>query len=64
MNSIVDNGENGFLFKDNKELLEKIEMVLNLNSTEKNKLVESAIKKIEKSYSIMQMYLSTEKAYN
>ena len=39
-------------------------MVLNLNSTEKNKLVESAIKKIEKSYSIMQMYLSTEKAYN
>ena len=64
MNSIVDNEENGFLFKDNKELLEKIEMVLNLNSTEKNKLVESAIKKIEKSYSIMQMYLSTEKAYN
>ena len=64
MNSIVDNEENGFLFKDNKELLEKIEMVLNLNSTEKNKLVESAIKKIEKSYSIMQMYLSIEKAYN
>ena len=64
MNSIVDNEENGFLFKDNKELLEKIEIVLNLNSTEKNKLVESAIKKIEKSYSIMQMYLSTEKAYN
>ena len=64
MNSIVDNEENGFLFKDNKELLEKIETVLNLNSTEKNKLVESAIKKIEKSYSIMQMYLSTEKAYN
>ena len=60
----VDDEENGFLFKDNKELLEKIEMVLNLNSTEKNKLVESAIKKIEKSYSIMQMYLSTEKAYN
>ena len=64
MNSIVDNEENGFLFDDNKELLEKIEMVLKLNSTEKNKLVQSAIKKIEKSYSIMQMYLSTEKAYN
>ena len=64
MNSIVDNEENGFLFNDNKELLEKIEMVLKLNSTEKNKLVQSAIKKIEKSYSIMQMYLSTEKAYN
>ena len=64
MNSIVDNEENGFLFNDNKELLEKIEMALKLNSTEKNKLVQSAIKKIEKSYSIMQMYLSTEKAYN
>ena len=64
MNSIVDNEENGFLFNDNKELLEKIEMVLKLNSIEKNKLVQSAIKKIEKSYSIMQMYLSTEKAYN
>ena len=64
MNSIVDNEENGFLFKDNQELLEIIETILNLNSTEKNKLVQSAIEKIEKSYSIMQMYLSTEKAYN
>ena len=64
MNSIVDNEENGFLFNDNKELLEKIEMVLKLNSKEKNNLVQSAIKKIEKSYSIMQMYLSIDKAYN
>ena len=64
MNSIVDNEENGFLFKDNQELLEIIETILKLNSTEKNKLVQSAIEKIEKSYSIMQMYLSTEKAYN
>ena len=64
MNSIVDNEENGFLFKDNQELLEIIETILNLNSTEKNKLVQSALEKIEKSYSIMQMYLSTEKAYN
>tara|TARA_B100000989_G_C19526398_1_gene467107 strand:+ start:2131 stop:3237 length:1107 start_codon:yes stop_codon:yes gene_type:complete len=64
MNSIVDNEENGFLFNDNKELLEIIEMVLNLDSTEKNKLIQSALEKIEKSYSIMQMYLSIEKAYN
>ena len=34
------------------------------NSLEKDKMVKSALEKIEKSYSIMQMYLSTEKAYN
>ena len=34
--NIKINGKNGFLFKDNKELLEIIEMVLILNSTEKN----------------------------
>ena len=64
MNSIINNGENGFLFKDNNELLEKIEKALELNSSEKDNMVKSALKKIEKSYSIMQMYLSINKAYN
>ena len=57
-------GENGFLFKDNNELIEKIEKAMNLNSSEKDKIVISALEKIEKSYSIMQMYLSINKAYN
>ena len=64
MNSIIKNGENGFLFKDNNELIEKIEKAINLNSSEKDKIVKSALEKIEKSYSIMQMYLSIDKAYN
>ena len=64
MNSIINNGENGFLFKDNNELLEKIEKALELNSSEKDNMVKSALEKIEKSYSIMQMYLSIDKAYN
>ena len=64
MNSIINNGENGFLFKDNNELLEKIEKALKLNSLEKESMVKSALEKIEKSYSIMQMYLSIDKAYN
>ena len=64
MNSIINNGENGFLFKDNNELLEKIEKALELNSSEKENMVKSALEKIEKSYSIMQMYLSIDKAYN
>ena len=64
MNSIINNGENGFLFKDNNELMEIIEKALKLNSLEKDKMVKSAIEKIEKSYSIMQMYLSIDKAYN
>ena len=64
MNSIIKNGENGFLFKDNNELLEKIEKALELNSSEKDSMVKSALEKIEKSYSIMQMYLSIDKVYN
>ena len=64
MNSIINNGENGFLFKDNNELLEKIEKALELNSSEKDNMVKSALEKIEKSYSIMQMYLSIDKVYN
>ena len=64
MNSIINNGENGFLFKDNNELLEKIEIALKLNLSEKENMVKSALEKIEKSYSIMQMYLSIDKAYN
>ena len=64
MNSIINNGENGFLFKDNNELIEKIEKAINLNTSEKDKIVKSALEKIEKSYSIMQMYLSIDKAYN
>ena len=64
MNSIINNGENGFLFKDNNELLEKIERALKLNSLEKETMIKSALEKIEKSYSIMQMYLSIDKAYN
>ena len=64
MNSIINNGENGFLFQDNNELLEKIEIALKLNSSEKENMVKSALEKIEKSYSIMQMYLSIDKAYN
>ena len=64
MNSIINNGENGFLFKDNNELMEIIEKALMLNSLEKDKMVKSALEKIEKSYSIMQMYLSIDKAYN
>ena len=64
MNSIINHGENGFLFKDNNELMEIIEKALKLNSLEKDKMVKSAIEKIEKSYSIMQMYLSIDKAYN
>ena len=64
MNSIINNGENGFLFKDNNELMEIIEKALKLNSLEKDKMVKSALEKIEKSYSIMQMYLSIDKAYN
>ena len=64
MNSIINNGVNGFLFKDNNELLEKIEKALKLNSLEKESMVKSAFEKIEKSYSIMQMYLSIDKAYN
>jgi len=64
MNSIINNGENGFLFRDNNELLEKIEKALELNSSEKDNMVKSALEKIEKSYSIMQMYLSIDKAYN
>ena len=64
MNSIINNGENGFLFKDNNELLEKIEKALELNSSEKDNMVKFALEKIEKSYSIMQMYLSIDKAYN
>ena len=64
MNSIINNGKNGFLFKDNNELMEIIEKALMLNSLEKDKMVKSALEKIEKSYSIMQMYLSIDKAYN
>ncbi len=64
MNSIIQNGENGFLFKDNNELIEIIEKAFKLNSLEKDNIVKSALEKIEKSYSIMQMYLSIEKAYN
>ena len=64
MNSIIKNGENGFLFKDNSELIKIIENAINLNSSEKDKMVKSAVEKIEKSYSIMQMYLSIDKAYN
>jgi len=64
MNSVINNGENGFLFKDNNELMEIIEKALMLNSLEKDKMVKSALEKIEKSYSIMQMYLSIDKAYN
>ena len=64
MNSIINNGENGFLFKDNNELMEIIEKALKLNSLEQDKMVKSALEKIEKSYSIMQMYLSIDKAYN
>ena len=64
MNSIINNGENGFLFKDNNELMEIIEKALMMNSLEKDKMVKSAVEKIEKSYSIMQMYLSIDKAYN
>ena len=64
MNSIINNGKNGFLFKDNNELMEIIEKALKLNSLEKDKMVKSALEKIEKSYSIMQMYLSIDKAYN
>ena len=64
MNSIINNGENGFLFKDNNELKEIIEKAINLNTFEKDKIVKSALEKIEKSYSIMQMYLSINKAYN
>ena len=64
MNSIINNGENGFLFKDNNELMEIIEKALKLNSLEKDKMVKSALEIIEKSYSIMQMYLSIDKAYN
>ena len=64
MNSIITNRENGFLFKDNSELIEIIEKAINLNSSEKDKMVKSAVEKIEKSYSIMQMYLSIDKAYN
>ena len=64
MNSIINNGENGFLFKDNNELMEIIEKALKLNSLEKDKMVKSALEKIEKSYSIMQMYLSIDKVYN
>ena len=53
------------MFKDNNELIEIIEKALNiLNSLEKDKMVKSALEKIEKSYSIMQMYLSIDKAYN
>ena len=64
MNSIIQDGENGFLFKDNNELIEIIEKAFKLNSLEKDNIVKSALEKIEKSYSIMQMYLSIEKAYN
>jgi len=64
MNSIITNRENGFLFKDNSELIEIIEKAINLNSSEKDKMVKSAVEKIEKSYSIIQMYLSIDKAYN
>ena len=64
MNSIIEDGENGFLFKDNNELKEIIEKAINLNTFEKDKIVKSALEKIEKSYSIMQMYLSIDKAYN
>ena len=44
--------------------MEIIEKALMLNSLEKDKIVKSALEKIEKSYSIMQMYLSIDKAYN
>ncbi len=44
--------------------MEIIEKALMLNSLEKDKMVKSALEKIEKSYSIMQMYLSIDKAYN
>ena len=64
MNSIIKNGVDGFLFKDNNELIEIIEKAINLDSSEKDKMVKSALEKIEKSYSIMQMYLSIDKAYN
>jgi len=64
MNSIINNGENGFLFKNNNELMEIIEKVLKLNTSEKDNMVKSAQEKIEKSYSIIQMYLSIDKVYN
>ena len=64
MNSIIKNGVDGFLFKDNNELIEIIEKAISLDSSKKDKMVKSALEKIEKSYSIMQMYLSIDKAYN
>ena len=64
MNSIIKHGVNGFLFNDNKELLELIENALKLNNLEIDNLVKSSLETIEKSYSIIQMYSSIEKAYN
>ena len=46
-----------------KNACSNFEKALKLNSLEKDKMVKSALEKIEKSYSIMQMYLSIDKAY-
>ena len=64
MNNIIINNENGLLFKDNKELKDIIQFSINMSTSERERMIKSAYKTIENSYSIIQMYLSTEKAYS
>ena len=63
MNKIINDGVNGYLFKNNEELKQIFLSILQIQDFEKNKIIKNATETIESSYSIIQMYSRIEETY-